>query len=127
MYSIMLIRFLTNFNGVKKLGIKIGQVVTSKAGRDVGRDFFIIKLIDNQFVYIADGELRSLENPKKKKLKHLLLTKLYSEELELRLLNKVKTNNVDIRKLLKQTISDSRQGEGFPEDGLEMKEVLDIG
>ncbi len=107
--------------------INIGQIATSLAGRDKGKQFFIIKKIDDQYAYIVDGELRTLENPKKKKLKHLLLTNCFSEELKFRLENKVKTNNADIKKLLKQTISDSRQGEGFPGDGIEMKEVLDIG
>ena len=50
-----------------------GRLVRSKAGRDAGRYFVIIDVIDVNYVVIADGDLRRLSSPKKKKLKHLEL------------------------------------------------------
>ncbi|MBQ3230563.1 MAG: RNA-binding protein [Clostridia bacterium] len=50
----------------------LGQLVVSLAGRDKGCICAIIGNADEEgFVYIADGRLRKVENPKKKKLKHL--------------------------------------------------------
>ena len=80
--------------------ISIGQVVKSKAGRDKGRIFLVYKVIDNQNVLIVDGDLRKLDNPKKKKIKHLIIYNTILPELEVKLASKIKINNAYIRKLL---------------------------
>ena len=54
--------------------ISVGSVVRSRAGRDTGRDFLVIGILDQEFVLLADGELRKAEKPKKKKVKHLAAT-----------------------------------------------------
>ena len=51
----------------------IGAVVQSKAGRDAGRYFVVIDIVDDQYVLICDGSLRKLARPKKKKLRHLAI------------------------------------------------------
>ncbi|OQB22341.1 MAG: 50S ribosomal protein L14e [Firmicutes bacterium ADurb.Bin182] len=51
----------------------IGRIATSRAGRDKNRSFVIVDVLDNEYVAIADGMLRKLAKPKKKKLKHLFL------------------------------------------------------
>ena len=53
--------------------VEIGRVAVSTAGRDKGRFFMILDIIDDQYVYIVDGDLRLKERPKKKKLRHLKL------------------------------------------------------
>ena len=53
--------------------IKVGQVVRSKAGRDKGR-FFIVVSVEGDRVYLADGDLRRVEAPKKKNIKHIQVT-----------------------------------------------------
>lgn len=53
---------------------RVGQVVRSRAGRDRGRLLVITAIVDTAHVYVADGELRMLERPKKKKLRHLDVT-----------------------------------------------------
>ena len=60
-----------------------GLVVRSSAGHDKG-DFFAIINVENNYAIICDGKRRLLEKPKKKKLKHLLVTKtvLKEEDLE---------------------------------------------
>lgn len=50
---------------------ELGSVVLSKAGRDAGRYFVVVGKADGQHVLLADGDLRKLQNPKKKKIKHL--------------------------------------------------------
>ena len=53
--------------------VEVGRLVKSTAGRDKGRHFVIMAIIDEQYVHIVDGDLRSKERPKKKKLRHLKL------------------------------------------------------
>lgn len=47
-----------------------GQVVLSAAGRDSGRLFLVLS-VDGGFALIADGKVRKLEAPKRKRLGHL--------------------------------------------------------
>lgn len=51
--------------------ICIGQVVENTSGRDAGRLFFVVKIIDDEYVLISDGKKRKLDKPKLKKVKHL--------------------------------------------------------
>ncbi len=49
-----------------------GHLFVSLAGRDKGCICAVVgKADDEGYVYIADGRLRKVESPKKKKLKHL--------------------------------------------------------
>ncbi len=82
------------------MNIVLGQVVYSKAGRDEGRIFIITGIIDDKYVYVSDGDLRRLENPKKKKIKHLAITTLNIEFLAQKLNSGIKVSNADIRKAL---------------------------
>ena len=47
-----------------------GRVVLSIAGRDAGRLFLILS-VEGDFALIADGKVRRLDMPKRKRLKHL--------------------------------------------------------
>ncbi|HLR20671.1 MAG TPA: KOW domain-containing RNA-binding protein [Tissierellaceae bacterium] len=80
--------------------IIIGQVVRSKAGRDKGRVFLVLDIIDDKHLIIVDGDLRKIDNPKRKKIKHLNVYNIVLQELSYRLDNKMKINNAYIRKLL---------------------------
>lgn len=48
-----------------------GSIAVSLAGRDKGRVFIIVGVLDENHVLIADGRKRKIEKPKRKKLKHL--------------------------------------------------------
>ena len=48
-----------------------GRVVLSTQGRDEGRYFVVLEVIDEHFVLMADGLSRKIGHPKKKKVKHL--------------------------------------------------------
>lgn len=80
--------------------IAVGQVVKSRAGRDKGRIFLVLDIIDEQNVSIIDGDLRKLDNPKRKKLKHLIVYNTVLSELKDKLDSKTEINNSYIRKLL---------------------------
>lgn len=51
---------------------QIGQIVLSTKGRDKD-NYFVIASKDDQYVYIVDGDIRTLEKPKKKKRTHVVL------------------------------------------------------
>lgn len=79
----------------------LGFMVISKSGRDINRRFLVMKVIDKEYVYISDGDLRKVEKPKKKKLKHLCLTCVIAEEIKKLLLNGDKVSNSKIRSFLR--------------------------
>lgn len=82
------------------LNIVLGQVVYSKAGRDEGKVFVITKIIDQSYVCVSDGDLRRVENPKKKKLKHLVITSVILDNVAQKLSSGYKLSNADIRKAI---------------------------
>lgn len=81
--------------------ISIGQIVISTAGRDKGDKFVVLCIIDSQYVYISDGDIRKLEKPKKKKIKHLKKLNYVAENIKDILESGNKLSNSEIRKLLK--------------------------
>ncbi len=70
-----------------------GSVVRSLAGHDKDNYFVAVK-IDGSNVYIVDGKERKLESPKKKNIKHLLMTQKSIELSEI--------TNKKLRKLLNE-------------------------
>ena len=50
--------------------VTVGDLVVSRAGRDKGRPFVVLRT-DEGFVYLVDGDLRRLAKPKKKKRMHV--------------------------------------------------------
>lgn len=80
--------------------IAIGQVVKSRAGRDKGRIFLVLDIIDSEHILLVDGDLRKLDKPKKKKIKHLIIYNTIVDGLKYKLENKLKINNAYVRKLL---------------------------
>jgi large subunit ribosomal protein L14e len=78
----------------------IGRYAWSKTGRDKDKLFIIIGIYDDQHVLIADGEYRRVENPKKKKLKHLNITNRVAEEIRTIVTMKKKLLNTDLQKAI---------------------------
>ena len=77
-----------------------GNIVLSKAGRDKGNYFVVLKTVDENFVYIADGDLRKVDNPKLKKCKHLENTGKTSERVCQKLSEGIRVTNPDLLKEL---------------------------
>ena len=80
--------------------LQIGQVVRSKSGRDEGRVFVILDILDDKYVLLVDGDLRRLDKPKKKKIMHLIIYKTIIEDLKAKVINGERFNNAYIRKML---------------------------
>lgn len=49
---------------------KIGDLVTTKSGKDKGKIFIIFKC-EAEYVYLVDGFYRTRNKPKKKNIKHV--------------------------------------------------------
>lgn len=79
----------------------IGKVAYSKSGRDKDKVFIILGIINDNYVYISDGDLRPSERPKKKKIKHLNISEKVAEDIQNLLLNDGKISNSMIRKFLR--------------------------
>ena len=82
-----------------------GSVVKAKAGRDKN-DFFIVVEVDCEYAMICNGKRRSVEKPKRKKLKHLSATKTVVDE-------KSMSTNREMRKALSRF--NGTQGEMIPQ------------
>jgi len=78
----------------------IGAVCTSRAGRDKGRAFLIVGVLDESHVLISDGETRKLARPKKKKLMHLHIEPQRAGEIAKRLAEGKEILDADVRKAL---------------------------
>ena len=81
--------------------VEIGRIAVSTAGRDKKRYFVIIDIIDAQYVYIADGDLRKKDHPKKKKLRHLKLCPEVLESIAAKLKEGTKVFDAEIRSALR--------------------------
>ncbi len=82
--------------------LRLGELVYSKAGRDAGRKFVVVNIIDSSYVLISDGDLRKIEKPKKKKIKHLDSCGIVIDSLNKKLEGKAKLTNDEIKKEIAQ-------------------------
>ena len=81
----------------KERPIVPGTVVRSKAGRDEGRYFMVISLEGEEFAFVADGDLRKMEKPKLKRIKHLYVTEELVSSLHKKLLAGERVENHEVR------------------------------
>lgn len=72
--------------------VKTGMLAKSKAGHDKGQVYVIID-IDDAYVYLADGRIRTLGKLKKKKKKHI--------QPILRAYDLTAVDDADIKRILK--------------------------
>lgn len=80
--------------------VTLGQIVHSRAGRDKGRYFIVVGIIDSNYVLIADGDLRKISSPKKKKLMHLVCHDKFADDIRKSLIEGKRITDADIRKSL---------------------------
>ena len=52
------------------MDISKADIIVSMAGRDKGGLFYVLRVEDG-YAYLVNGKQRTMENPKRKKLKHL--------------------------------------------------------
>ena len=79
------------------MDISKSDIIESLAGRDKGKLFYVIETEEN-FVLIADGRGRKLENPKRKKLKHVRRVTRTETRVAAKILNGDKVLNSELRR-----------------------------
>ena len=89
----------------------IGFLASSKAGHDKDKIYIIINE-DAEYVWLADGKLRTVDRPKKKRRKHIQLVKYFNnEEIRIALLEGKQVSDLEImmtlKKYKKQQMSDT--------------------
>lgn len=70
--------------------ICLGQVVKSKVGRDKGKIFIVVKVVDDKNVLVCDGNIRNISSPKKKNIKHLMVYNITYKNITKELLSNEK-------------------------------------
>lgn len=80
--------------------MEVGRVVFSKAGRDQGHYFVIVDVINDDYVAIANGCQRKVDNPKKKKIKHLVAKEEIIEEIREKIFAKKRIFDSEVRNKL---------------------------
>ena len=87
------------------------SLVVSKAGRDQGQLFYVIDA-DEQYVYLADGKSRRLEEPKRKKRKHIEQIPRTESRIAEKIRNGEKVLNSELRKELASIGQKQSQNQG---------------
>ena len=76
------------------------MLASSKAGHDKNTVYVIIKE-ETEYVYLADGRLKTLAKPKRKNKKHIQIIKKEADDiLRGKLLNGQRIYNEEIRKVI---------------------------
>ena len=79
------------------MDISKSDIVISLAGRDKDKLFYVVKTEDN-YVFLADGKGRKLDNPKRKKLKHVRRVTRTETRVATKILNGDKVLNSELRR-----------------------------
>ncbi|TQS76052.1 RNA-binding protein [Ornithinibacillus gellani] len=99
---------------------RIGQVVRIKQGREAGQYAIILKIVDERYVLLADGEKRKYDRPKKKNLNHMEIMDYISPEVQDSLLKTGRVTNGKLRfaiaKFVDEVVTDDLK-KGDPHDG----------
>ncbi|MGG0719882.1 KOW domain-containing RNA-binding protein [Robertmurraya massiliosenegalensis] len=88
--------------------LQLGQIVLISHGRDAGQYAIIVRLLDERFVLVADGDKKKFDRPKKKNLLHLELIDYVSPEVQRSLLETGRVTNGKLRYALKKFESSLR-------------------
>ncbi|WP_421382676.1 RNA-binding protein [Bacillus salacetis] len=95
----------------------IGQIVSTKQGRDAGQYSVVIRQVDERFVLIADGDKRKFDRPKKKNIQHLYFHNYISPEVQNSLAETGRVTNGKLRyaltKFLNEVLEDVKKGDEF--------------
>ena len=81
----------------KDIALQLGGLVVSKQGRDAGNFYIIVKVESPDFVFCSNGENRTYQKPKRKRVKHLIITHQVAAELNTKL---AKGSKVDVSEIV---------------------------
>ena len=75
------------------------DIVKSAAGRDKGKIFFVLD-VEGEFLLLADGKSRKLEQPKRKKPKHVTFAGRSDSRTAERIRSEENITNSELRRTL---------------------------
>ena len=79
----------------------IGKMVLSKAGKDKNHMYIVIGSLNDQYVFLSNGNTKCIDNPKKKKLKHLDFYDGIDDEIKSAIINRDNDIDLKIKRFLK--------------------------
>jgi len=82
----------------------LGQIVRVLRGREQDQYAIVVSLEDRRFVWIADGDKRKFDQPKKKNILHLHLLPIISSEVADSLHETGRVTNAKLRYALKKFV-----------------------
>lgn len=82
--------------------IKPGMLAWSRAGHDKGKLYIVLR-VEDDYVFLADGRLKRVESPKKKKQKHVQL--IYQIPQELKKVDMESIKNEEIKYVIKRHLT----------------------
>lgn len=80
----------------------IGKLVLSKAGRDRNHLYVVIAKLNEEYVFLSNGFTKTVDKPKKKKVKHLTFYDTIDDEVKEAIVNKDKCTDLKIKRFLKK-------------------------
>ena len=75
------------------------DIVRSDAGRDKGK-LFVVLAAEGEYLLLADGKSRKVENPKRKKRRHVLFVAADETRLSEKIKSDEKITNSELRRTL---------------------------
>ena len=79
------------------MDISKADIIVSMAGRDKGGLFYVLRVEDG-YAYLVNGKQRTMENPKRKKLKHLRFAARIDSNVASKIFNGDKVLNSELRR-----------------------------
>lgn len=79
---------------------EFGRFAISKAGRDKNNIYIILKA-DSEYVYLVDGNYKTMDKPKKKNKKHIKIIHYIDDTFIMKYRNTQIIRNEDIRRAIK--------------------------
>lgn len=92
--------------------LRLGQLVSSRAGRDSGQRYLVVGKSGDRFVLLADGKTRRVAAPKKKNIRHLIFHSAVAEEIGNKLTAGEEVTDEEIRLALTELVEE--QGFSLP-------------
>ena len=80
----------------------IGKVVLSIAGRDKDHYYVIVKKLNDDYYLLSNGRTKTIQMPKKKKLKHFIVLEDVNDEIKASIISQPRGADLKIKKFLKE-------------------------
>ena len=80
----------------------IGKVVLSIAGRDKDHYYVIVKKLNDDYYLLSNGRTKTIQMPKKKKLKHFIVLEDVNDEIKASIISQHRGADLKIKKFLKE-------------------------